>query len=217
MTEDAVTWLRRHRGDRPWLVLGKGPSLDKRHLFSLDSYQIFALNHACRVHKPRVAHFTDLEAFYACLPVLEAYAATGTPPKIVLPWVPHVAMGPGEKNLAELLEMDRRGGGSLFGLFSDGHLLSYNSTRVRRCRHNPGLGVVRVRYFSAVPACNILALAGVQRIHTLGVDGGSAYARDFDPGDKLANGRSSFDIQFRELDRTCKHHRIVIIPLAGNP
>jgi hypothetical protein len=43
--------------------------------------------------------------------------------------------------------------------------------------------------------------AGIKLIHSLGVDGGTGYSAWFDATDKLANGRTTFDDQFPEIQR----------------
>jgi hypothetical protein len=76
--------------------------------------------------------------------------------------------------------------------------------------------VVRVKFFSAVAAVNLLAQAGVRTIRSLGLDGGAAYSDEFiDLKDKtlLANSRSSFDRQFEEIARTIATTGIDYAPL----
>jgi hypothetical protein len=72
------------------------------------------------------------------------------------------------------------------------------------------LPTVRVRLFSAVAGLNILALARVKRVYTLGIDGGTEYAKCVPAADRLANGQDSFDVQFKELRRT---HRVLGVKL----
>jgi hypothetical protein len=77
-----------------------------------------------------------------------------------------------------------------------------------------------VRYFSAVAAVNLLAVSGVREIFTIGVDGGSSYAPDFDKKTLLVNGRASFDVQFKEIRDTEKRKGVKVTPLfelGGTP
>jgi hypothetical protein len=79
---------------------------------------------------------------------------------------------------------------------------------------NPDYPVIRVRYFSAVAAINLLVAAGhTEEIYTLGVDGGTRYNPVFDTKDRLSNGRSSFDIQFDEFEKTVKSSGVRIVKL----
>lgn len=214
MLEDAVKrigWLT----TKPWLILGKGPSFDLRCHFDLDAYEVLTLNHACQVVAATVAHFTDLEAFRECIPDTLNVDGVAVPyvPDFVLPFVPHENMGPGHYNLDELVEMDKPHG--IKTLCDTGKLWGYNSTRVPQHRWHKTLNVVRVRYFSAVAAFNLLALAGHRRVYTLGVDGGTRYAACFDKQHCLANGQTSFDIQFKEIEATVKRHGMKWINLAA--
>jgi hypothetical protein len=76
--------------------------------------------------------------------------------------------------------------------------------------------VVRVKFFSAVAALNLLTEAGVRTIRSLGIDGGATYSQEFtDLKDKtlLANRRTSFDRQFEEIARTIATTGIDYAPL----
>jgi hypothetical protein len=90
-------------------------------------------------------------------------------------------------------------------------LLTYNSTLAKKKKES--LPVIKVRLFSAVAALNILVSAGVRTVFSLGIDGGSSYASDFDKATLLLNGRSSFDAQFAEMAKTIKKHKIKYSPL----
>jgi len=213
MIRDVVEKVSELR-DKPWLILGKGPSLDLRGCFDLDDYHVFTLNHACKVHRATAAHFTDLEALHDCWDDLIVVQGVSLPyvPSLVMPWVPHRDMGPGHFNLSELIQ---EGVEPRLRLLSDiDRLWSYNSTRVPTSRWHKSLTPVRVRYFSAVAAFNILGLAGCKRVYSLGVDGGVKYAKGFDPRHCLANGRTSFDIQFKEITATLERHRMTWTNLA---
>ena len=52
--------------DRPWLVLGKGPSFSRRYEFRLQDYNTFALNHVVREQSVDVAHVIDIEVVEPC-------------------------------------------------------------------------------------------------------------------------------------------------------
>ena len=135
---------------------------------------------------------------------------------VILPYVPHVRLIPGAADLEGLLALLNAGAahGYLAVAAKRRELWSYNSTRVPRRRYGLGLSEVRVRYFSAVPAFNLLALAGHKTVYTLGVDGGKHYAKEFPLKDCLANGHQSFDIQFREIARTCRLYDVRHVDLA---
>jgi hypothetical protein len=185
--------------------VGKGPSY-ARGLSIGKPLGLLTLNHACKLalepavrqHRflgPVLAHFTDLSAYLDCRAVVDRHDALA----VCLPWYPHVQFQPAKTPLAELCDHCP----PLESLRQAGRLFSYNSTRAHLRPPGPGLQRIAVRHFSAVPAVNILAAAGVRRIETLGIDGGTQYAEGFDERDRLSNGRSSFDAQFAEIRATC--------------
>ncbi len=203
---DAVAMIREISTDgRPWLLVGKGPSLDRRHEYDLRPYHVLTLNHACRVVIPSVAHFTDLEPLLECVQELAAGHK-----RIVAPWHPHVDFRPSPNNLGDYV---RNGHDELAAAVSRKLLYAYNSTRART--KVAWLTTVPVRYFSAVAGLNLLALAGVRSVVSLGVDGGTKYAKDFDSKDRLANGRTSFDVQFTEMKKTVDSYHITYRSLTG--
>ncbi|MBA3319508.1 MAG: hypothetical protein H0T50_15655 [Gemmatimonadales bacterium] len=190
-----LEWSAQHvRPEEPWLILGKGPSFALRSRYDLSGYHLLSLNHAVREQSVLVAHAIDLNVVEACADVLEFQTRF-----LVLPWYPHVDNQPGTLSVDEL----RPNFPLLQRLADAGRLLWYDLS-TSPVRHGPG-PVVQATYFSAEAALNLLALAGVHRIRTLGVDGGTTYSNDFDDlKDKtlLANGRPSFDVQFQGFART---------------
>lgn len=199
MIRNAIDLLRDN--SKNWLVVGKGPSSVKAKNFSSDSVNILTLNHACELITPTAALFMDLEAFVDCYPTLRAKQI-----KAILPWHPHSRMKPDKQTLEDLLPIST---------YAD-HvplLYTFNST-TSPTKPDPRYPVIRVRYFSAVAAINLLVAAGhTEDIYTLGVDGGTQYNPVFDNKDRLANGRGSFDIQFEEFEKTKKSSGVRIVKL----
>lgn len=185
----AVTHIRDHTlaHTRPWLVVGKGPSSDRVRAVDLDRYNVLTLNHAALVARPAVAHFVDVEALADCLAKLDD-AAT-----VCLPWHPHFRFRAGEMTLEDWA--GHPGFERLAYLAAAGRLTTYNATTAGKLPRRPGCHTVELRRFSAVAAFNLLILAGVRVVHSLGVDGGTEYGSAFDPKTKLANGQASFDGQ----------------------
>lgn len=193
MILDAVRWVK-SRKDRPWLVLGKGPTFDRRGEVDLAAYRVLAINDTCAVVEADLVHLTDVAALGR---VRDKILGAAT---VVMPWHPHVDHSPGEKTLFELAAGDEL----LSRLEAGGRLVSYNSTVARKLPKNPDLREIRVRYFSAVAAVNLLRAAGVAEIRTLGVDGGKEYASAFSHQTPLRNGRASFDDQGKEIRSKAK-------------
>jgi len=190
---------------RPWLILGKGPSFGGRSAYDLTAFETLSLNHAVREQPVTAAHIIDVDVVDDCAEALFHNARV-----VVLPWIPHVKNRPGRHSLGELAESHP----VLHRLRRQGRLLWYNHSRARQ--RNGDSPVVRVKFFSAVAAVNLLAEAGVRKIRSLGIDGGDTYSQEFDDLKNktlLANRRSSFDRQFEEIARTIATTGIDYAPL----
>ncbi|MGH8614703.1 MAG: glycosyltransferase [Gammaproteobacteria bacterium] len=190
---------------RPWLILGKGPSFSKLTEFDVSEYRTLSLNHAVRERKVDVAHIIDYDVVEHCGESLLQNAGV-----LVMPWHPHMQNKPSYKTLEMLVAGNR----ILERLDAEGRLLWYNLSTAKS--HRSDAPVVRVKYFSAEAALNLLATAGVRHMRSLGVDGGAAYSTAFDDLKEktlLANSRTSFDDQFREIARTIQTTGIDYAPL----
>jgi len=191
--------------NKPWLILGKGPSFSKRGQFDLTAYSTLSLNHVVREQPVTVAHMIDYNVVEGCGEALLTNAQ-----HVLLPWIPHINNTPGSETLAELAQRDE----ILRQLAEQGRLLYYNlSTARKRNIEGP---VVRVRFFSAEAALNLLAMAGVRKVRSLGIDGGIIYSGEFDDLKNktlLANTRDSFDKQFQEIARSILTTGIDYAPL----
>ncbi len=201
--KDAVLSLR-EAVDRPYVILGKGPSAERYSADVGNGHRVLTLNHACRLAGPKahVNHFIDVAAYRDCRDSLEGHYTC-------LPWRPHINNKASKFTLYDLIQEEP----ILQARQQEGRLLSYNSTSAGFLAKNPKLSTVRVRYFSAVAAFNLLAMAGIRRIDTLGIDGGTCYAQYFEAKDCLANGLTSFDVQFSEIQRTVRQHGLTWVKL----
>lgn len=176
--------------DRPWLVLGKGPTFARRRDFDLGGFRTVSLNHAVREQPVDVAHIIDADVVDHLGEDLLRNAG-----HVVMPWRPHVKNDPGPDDLGQMAQRHPL----LRRLADEGRLLWYN---LSSARPRPGAPIVVARYFSAEAAIHLLAQCGVRTIRSLGIDGGSSYSASFqDLVDKtlLANGRQSFDQQFEQI------------------
>ena len=190
-----LDWYRERgfRADRPWLVFGKGPSFAKRTTIDPAAFYTLGLNHAVREQRVLVAHMVDLDVVDQCGPALESNAEM-----VLLPWVPHVRNRAGSENLEQLVASHP----VLRRLEAQERLLWYNLCTAPA--HRDGSPVVEVRFFSSEAALRLLALAGVEHIRSLGIDGGASYSKEFTDLTQttlLANTRSSFDRQFEAIAR----------------
>jgi hypothetical protein len=189
----------------PWLILGKGPSYALRSRLDLGRFHLMSLNHAVREQPVLAAHVIDLDVVQDCAEAIDQNAQV-----LVMPWYPHVRNGVGTRALKELA----REVPILQRLEREGRLLWYDlSTAPIRHGSAP---VVEATYFSAEAALNLLALAGVRQVRTLGVDGGADYSGAFEDlrsSTLLANGRTSFDLQFAGFARTILRTGVDFAPL----
>lgn len=191
--------------DNAWLILGKGPSFSKLSEYNSEKYHKLSLNHAVREIKVEIAHIIDLDVLEHLGDVLLKNAEM-----LVMPWHPHVHNKPSRSNLEQLVANNK----ILQQLADEGRLLWYNLSTSKT--HNSIAPVVNVKYFSAEAAVNLLAMAGVRHIRSLGIDGGSSYSNNFrDLKEKtlLSNGRTSFNEQFKEIAKTIFKMNIDYAPL----
>lgn len=182
------------RLDGEWVIVGKGPSFS-RWGGRRAGQKVFCLNHTVReVPFPDIAHFIDYEALEDCrdeLPFAQL---------VVVPFHMHVDCRVQKRSILDILNSDEAT--PLVDLAHSGRLAWYNCSTAKRYGFHASSPVVRVRYFSAEAAVRLLAMAGVKRIKTVGLDGGVEYAQEFSGLTPLENGRKSFDEQFNEIKRT---------------
>lgn len=188
--------------DRPWLLMGKGPSFSRRHDFDLTRFNLFALNHVVREVKVQVAHAIDIDVIEDCSEVLEEQCEY-----LVLPRRPHEGKVPGadlEKYVRRIPVLQR--------LDRQDRLIWYSaSTAPVR-----GVPTVQVRYLSSEAAIGILGILGAKKVRSLGVDGGVSYGKDFSDVEartRLAGGQPSFDVQFEGIRKNAAAFDIDYKPL----
>lgn len=190
--------------ERPWLVLGKGPSFEKLSQYNLSDFDSISLNHVIDEVRVTAAHILDLDVIDACKDSIDKNAQV-----LVMPWVPHVNNGAGLQDLSELTE----GNAFLAHMRDQGRLLYYNHLPARTFGDSP---LIEVQYFSSEAAINLLAACGVRCIRTLGIDGGNSYGHSFshlNGTTLLANGRKSFNRQFGQMAKTIMTTGIDLAPL----
>lgn len=191
--------------DRPWLVLGKGPTYERRSQFDLTSYNLLSLNHVVAEQSVDIAHLIDIEVAEACGDALERNARF-----VLMPRHPHLDHLPTELALEALLPHVP----ALERLDRENRLICYDlagATEPAPSDH------VRVRYFSSEAALQLLASIGATTVRSLGVDGGRSYATSFahlSDSTLLSNGQPSFSLQLPELRRIAREHEVDFEPLV---
>ncbi|MBR0566013.1 hypothetical protein J5J83_07790 [Azoarcus sp. L1K30] len=179
--------------ERPWLILGKGPSFASRGNYDLSQYKVLSLNDSLReCEAVAIAHFVDFDAYERCADTLSERLDI----LVVLPWFPHFNHEAGRTDLLTLAARHV----ALAKLAAEGRLYWYDlsSSPVRRGDYP----VISAYYFSSEAAFDLLATAGVRQVRSLGVDGGTTYSAEFSDLTSvslLANGHRSFDRQFESF------------------
>src|SRR5919198_1191484 len=199
-------WAARERlTDKPWLIVGKGPSFGHHDEYDLSRFHVFGLNHVVRELEVDVAHAIDIDVVAQCEAAVRANCRW-----LMLPRHPHVQFDPTSKRLEDFFDEIP----VLRQLDEEGRLVWYNLANYRQVGDAP---VIKARFFSAEAAFNILGVAGVKTVRTLGIDGGRAYSpafEDLEGATMLANGRESFDVQFAEIEKIVRANRMDYAPLV---
>lgn len=192
-------WFKTTPGTgRTWVIMGKGPTFDRAgEIKNLDQqYATFALNHVCRQRHVFVAHMIDANVLDE-VEDLEKKADF-----VVMPWQPHFTFKPTAKTLKALVAEKP----VLQDLEAKGRLLWYNLCTGNA--PNPGSPIVQVCYFSAEAAVSILAMAGVKKIRTLGIDGGKKYSAEFKDIKPFRGGHTTFDLQTARIKETVQRYGV---------
>lgn len=196
-------WATAH-AEEPWLILGKGPTFDLRDRVDFRGFLTVGLNHVVQRQRVDVAHAIDIDVVQDCQYDLPTNAQW-----LLVPWHPHVRCQPTPLTLADFLPTLP----VLADFARAGRLLTYDllSGPTR------GPGPTATGSFSASVVVDLLGKSGVRRVRTLGVDGGQTYGNTFgDLSDRtlLANGRSSFDIQFAEIRQSAQQWDMEVQPMV---
>jgi hypothetical protein len=189
---------------KPWLIFGKGPSFDRHKEFpDIDKeYHTVALNHACRNRPVFVGHMIDANV----LDEVDGWEEKAR--FILMPWQPHVKFSPTDKTLDKFAVEHP----VLASFEKQGRLLWYNLATGKKPR--TGSPPVLVNFFSAEAVVRFLAMAGVKKIRTLGVDGGNTYAQAFKDITPFRGGHKTFDYQTGPIQKTVKEFGLDYAPLA---
>lgn len=191
--------------DRPWLLLGKGPTFERRHQYDLGDYHLLGLNHTVSVMKVDVAHIIDVDVVGDCADTLLANCRW-----LLMPRYPHLESTAGTRRLEEWFSEHP----VLAELDDQGRLVWYNLSGSPVHGRSPVIGA---KGFSSEAALNLLGTLGIREVRSLGVDGGRSYAASFEHlADRtlLANGAGSFDEQFDRLEVAAAEHGIDYRPLV---
>lgn len=180
--------------DKPWLILGKGPSFSRRNEIDFDKYYTFGLNETVNFIECSIGHFIDIEVSWRL-------RKSNKHTVFIVPFHPHYVFKPSVTITSEL-----KNNTFLRQLNYEDRLFTYNLSTYKGHILHKNAPYIKARYFSVEAAFRILANAGIREIFTLGIDGGTKYAEEFDGLKPLSNGQPSFDKQFIELDKILRSH-----------
>lgn len=189
--------------NRTWLICGKGPTFDRNpEVLDFDTaYATIGLNHVCRARRVNVCHIIDAPALDEIDSLIDRVDF------LVMPWQPHFGFAPTPKTLADLVGEKPM----LQQLDAKGRLLWYNLSTGKLPRERSPL--VEVHYFSAEAAVRVLAMAGIKKIRTLGIDGGNKYASSFKDIKPFRGGHTTFDHQTAWIEKTVEKYGVDYAPL----
>lgn len=191
-------WFKDFKSDKPWLIVGKGPSFDRLSEVDLTQYNVIGLNHVIYKIDCLLGSIIDIDVINKSEDKVRCL-------HIVTPWYPHINFKPTKKSIADFIGEP----------WCDkvGTSLWYNSSRSSRSGLSPGGPTVTVRCFNAVAVVNLLGSVGVKEVRTVGVDGGRSYSSNFKKDTLLSNGRQSFDCQKVEFKESKLRLGISVIPI----
>jgi hypothetical protein len=191
-------WFKDFKSDKPWLIVGKGPSFDRLPEVDLTQYNVIGLNHVIYKIDCLLGSIIDIDVINKSEDKVRCL-------HIVTPWYPHINFKPTKKSIADFI-------GEPWCDKVDTSLW-YNSSRSSRSGLSPGGPTVTVRCFNAVAVVNLLGSVGVKEVRTVGVDGGRAYSSNFKKDTLLSNGRQSFDCQKVEFKESKLRLGISVVPI----
>ncbi len=191
--------------DKPWLMLGKGPTFSQLASVPVDEYNTISLNHAVRELQVDLAHVIDIDVVEDLGDVLLANARY-----ILMPRHPHVSSSP----CPQLSIEDWIKAIPTLKTLDDANRLVVYDLALGKEDDEEGIPLI---YFSSEAALGILGKLGAKTVRSLGVDGGRSYSKafsDIEAKSKLANGQSSFDLQFERLDQIATKYDIDYRPIV---
>jgi len=178
---------------KPWLIVGKGPSFKRIHSLKKD-YNIFGLNHVAELIKCDITHFIDIDVITSRILVNSK--------NIICPWHLH------ENNKVQFktLEYHTRKPGYYACIGKKLHW--YNCSTWKSSHYilsqEMKKEIIKVRYFSAEAAFQLLGFLGIKKVYSVGIDGGCLYDKAFFNLGLMpfTNRRQTFDDQFKMIEET---------------
>jgi hypothetical protein len=205
--QDFFDWTKSNGwvNEKPWLIIGKGPSYALINSYDTTDYNKVSLNHVARDQSVSIAHIIDFDVAVDCAEKIYENADV-----LVMPWRPHIDNWVSIKTLDVLVNENEQ----LCRLRDEGRIKYYNLGSCLVPRGHSA--IIPTNYFSSEAVVNLLFEIGVRKIRTIGVDGGVTYSEAFEDLNKktlLANGHPSFDLQFRSIAKKIMMENLDYAPL----
>lgn len=191
---------------KPFLILGKGPSLDSISSHDTSAYNTIGLNHVCRDIPVQIAHVIDLDVVDQLGEKLLTNAEI-----LLMPYYPHLGWRP---NSSITLDDISRRNPYLKKLREEGRLYGYNlstASQMLNLRWNDS-PIVWASFFSAEAVVNLLAKLGVKTIRTLGVDGGKGQSGKFSDLQNINTG--GYDAEWKGIRKSIQKFSLDYAPLG---
>ena len=199
--------------DKPWLILGKGPSFSRLPEVDIGKFNLISIGHVIRESPVEIAHIIDA---YIIASMAEKIFVNA---KVLLsPYYPHVDVGicPNHKttlfkpDLKQPLQSVVDGNERLKQMVGQGRIFGYNLiTAARAVGDSPR---IYAGMFSPATIFDLLGRKGVKKIFSIGIDGGHDQSVAF--GDlQNRNKIRGYDAQFPEMRRLANKHNIEFAPL----
>lgn len=192
------------------MIVGKGPSFNELQNIKLSDFYVFALNHTiAQLDFATISHVIDFDVFEKCQDEIYNKAKY-----VCMPINPNFNNVMTKTTICDLVKTNQ----VLAKLSKEGRLFWYG-----RDSKKSYLGIknfkkifyknVPTKYFSAEAPFHVLGMNGVKEIYSAGIDGGNAYNEKFSNDTLFANGRNSFDDQFKEIIKAIKKYDLVYSPI----
>ena len=131
-------WIGSRRADdRPWLMLGKGPTFGRRDEFPLADFNLIGLNNVAGEMRVDVAHIVDVDVVSSIADRLSENCGV-----LLMPRHPHVAFRATDRRLEDFFDELP----VLHELDEQGRLVWYNATTGAPVGDSP---IMRLRWFSS--------------------------------------------------------------------
>ena len=205
---ELTAWWREICGvERKWLLLGKGPSFERRSDYDLTPFTTIAINHVVREMPVFAVSAVNFDVVTDCADAI--YCSSKF---LLMPRYPHTIQGKSPEVLESYFERIP----VLQRLSDEKRLVWYN---IDVDRQWPGSPPVPNGPFSVCILFNLLGVLGGHYVRTLGVDGGQAYGGSFADmanSTRLANGMPSYDLQFKAMMRAVSTYHLDYQPLNAD-